>query len=108
MKRIRAIVDDDSLGLDRECEVLGPQGEQLSDEMKNALEVGGYVEFFDDTKPTVGKSVNEYEDGKSYPIGRQVFKDYGVYRSTEKTSTEWIYDIDPSQSEWKVLIPPNG
>jgi len=101
--RIIARVTNDILGLVEECEVLNASEKQMQ------ILVGeGLAKIYDDTKPIVGKSINVYEPGKSYPPERQVFKDGGAYISNCDTSTTWVFSTAPNAlSEWDVLIPIN-
>jgi len=90
--RIVALVDNDHLGLVAENEVIG-----VNDATASALFHLGYVKKYDDTKPTVGKSVNRYEP-LSYPPERQVFHNDSVYISNCQTSNIWV------SSEWDCLV----
>ena len=91
--RLVALIDDDSLGLIRENEILG-----LTEEQKNTMINLGYARVYDDTKPIIGKSVNIYQSGFSYPPERQVFTNNSIYISNCQTSTTWV------ASEWDVLV----
>jgi len=90
--RIIALIDNDSLGLIAETEVLG-----VNLDIAEALIQLGYAKKYDDTKPIVGNSVNVYEP-LSYPIGRQVFYNDSIYRSNCVTSATWVL------SEWNCLV----
>lgn len=91
--RIVALVDNDHLGLVAEQEVLG-----INLDIAEALIQLGYARQYDDTKPVVGKSVNVYQPGFYYPIGRQVFANDSIYISNCQTSTAWVL------SEWDCLV----
>ena len=91
--RIIAATTSDSLGLIKENEVLN-----ATDELKEILVELGLAEIYDDTKPRVGKSVNVYESGMSYPPERQIIYNDSIYISNTTTSTTWV------GTEWDILV----
>lgn len=94
--RIIATVTNDSLGLAKEVEVLG-----ANEATMDALVELGYAEYYDDTKPLIGKSLNPYQP-LVYNNGIQVIYNDSIYVSNvgvgNQTSSTWV------ASEWTCLV----
>lgn len=71
-----------------------------NDECAKLLCQSGHLIKYDETiEPKPGKKVHLYEE-KSYLADLLIVRDSVFYTSTCVTSTTFIYDIDPQQSEW--------
>ena len=101
--RIIATVTNDSLGLIEENEILN-----ATTELKEILVELKYAKIYDDTKPRVGKSINIYEVGMSYPPERQVFFNDSIYVSLINTTRAPLTDAEvlaqqSPDTEWEKL-----